>query len=137
MHELFYIPELIGLICEALRLDSFSHRNDPHAARKALATLARTAKVFREPALSSLWYTQHTLVNLVKVLPHFLWREQHYTVRVLKASRLRHELVSTASASAVIRAERDHAERQPYPHTGGSRAPRLLRSFCQGALHGV
>ncbi|KAL1758989.1 hypothetical protein FB107DRAFT_288079 [Schizophyllum commune] len=92
MHELFYIPELIGLICEALRLDSFSHRNDPHAARKALATLARTAKVFREPALSSLWYTQHTLVNLVKVLPHFLWREQHYTVRVLKASRLRHEL---------------------------------------------
>ncbi|KAL1747184.1 hypothetical protein HDZ31DRAFT_80654 [Schizophyllum fasciatum] len=94
MHGLFYIPELICLICEALRLDSLSHRNDSHDARKALATLARTARLFREPALSSLWYAQDTLANLVRVLPSYLWLEHEYTVRVLKASHSRQELAS-------------------------------------------
>ncbi|TRM56653.1 hypothetical protein BD626DRAFT_541150 [Schizophyllum amplum] len=78
MHPLFHVPELVDLICDVLRLDSLQPCHEPHVARKTLADLSRTAKLFEVPALSALWHTQHTLSNLIKVLPSRLWVEEEF-----------------------------------------------------------
>ncbi|KAK7035708.1 hypothetical protein R3P38DRAFT_3183521 [Favolaschia claudopus] len=40
-----------------------------------LARLARTCKLFKNPALNLLWYEQQTVINLIKCLPSHLWEE--------------------------------------------------------------
>ncbi|KAJ7226753.1 hypothetical protein GGX14DRAFT_488260, partial [Mycena pura] len=41
--------------------------------RPDLAALARTCKIFKEPALDALWRSQHTLDNILRLLPSNAW----------------------------------------------------------------
>ncbi|KAJ7647975.1 hypothetical protein FB45DRAFT_782951 [Roridomyces roridus] len=67
MHRALRIPELVDLIFEAFACTQ-PRRN------KTLASLARTCRDFREPALDVLWREQTTLSNLLRLLPSHLWK---------------------------------------------------------------
>ncbi|KAF7296772.1 hypothetical protein MIND_00907900 [Mycena indigotica] len=65
MHRVLETAELVGLICSEL-----SAADD----KKSLARLARTSRDFTEQALDALWFSQHTIFNLIKLLPSDFWR---------------------------------------------------------------
>ncbi|KAG6818781.1 hypothetical protein H0H93_001824 [Arthromyces matolae] len=64
MHRCLQIPEVVCIIFEHVR-----NLSDSKNAHKALARLARTCKSFSSPALDILWYTQFSLLNLLKCFP--------------------------------------------------------------------
>ncbi|KAJ7253162.1 hypothetical protein C8J57DRAFT_1719948 [Mycena rebaudengoi] len=71
MDHFFSIPELVELMCEGL--------GHPRVHRKDLAALARTATVFRRPALDLLWQHQDSanLINIILcILPADLWESE-------------------------------------------------------------
>ncbi|KAJ7187261.1 hypothetical protein C8R46DRAFT_1342408 [Mycena filopes] len=68
MHRALAILEITENICEELN-DALSSKD----GRKSLAALARTGKVFEDPALDVLWRKQDTLDNILKCLPSKLW----------------------------------------------------------------
>ncbi|KAJ7758998.1 hypothetical protein DFH07DRAFT_1060303 [Mycena maculata] len=62
MHRSLRIPEIIWHIC--------SHLNPiPRAGAADLATLARTCRIFHDPALDALWWEQDTIMNLMRCMP--------------------------------------------------------------------
>ncbi|KAJ6459883.1 hypothetical protein C8R45DRAFT_542086 [Mycena sanguinolenta] len=62
MHRSLRIPEIILQIC--------SHLNpDPRAGAADLAALARTCRIFHDPALDALWWEQDTIMNLMRCMP--------------------------------------------------------------------
>ncbi|KAG6851900.1 hypothetical protein C0991_005171 [Blastosporella zonata] len=69
MHRCLEIPEILRLIFEYLSKE----------CRKAsLLILARTCKLFKDPALGVLWHTLESLEPLIYSLPHdaFLWKQR-------------------------------------------------------------
>ncbi|KAJ6452685.1 hypothetical protein C8R47DRAFT_264547 [Mycena vitilis] len=74
MHRVLQIPELVELVCSQI---SSGYDTSDHgvSGRHALAVLARTAKIFLNPALDNLWSTQYTFVNIVRCMPVDLWNE--------------------------------------------------------------
>ncbi|KAF7978640.1 hypothetical protein HWV62_45142 [Athelia sp. TMB] len=74
MHRCLSIEELLNLVCE--ELDGFD----------ALPKLARTAKVFQEPALNTLWRRQESMDPLFSALPSDMFirnpREQWDVTRI-------------------------------------------------------
>jgi hypothetical protein len=43
---------------------------------RTLGTLARTCRLFHDPALDILWTHQHSLITLLKIMPADLWEER-------------------------------------------------------------
>ncbi|KAJ7673723.1 hypothetical protein DFH06DRAFT_749359 [Mycena polygramma] len=71
MHQALWIVEIVEMICSEL---SAKGPHLPSAdARRALSSLARSAKVFHDPALDILWRHQNTIMNLIKCMPADLW----------------------------------------------------------------
>ncbi|KAJ7054945.1 hypothetical protein C8F01DRAFT_1161873, partial [Mycena amicta] len=54
----------------------------------ALACLARTCRIFMDPALDALWMQQTTLNNIMKCLPSDCWKETIVANASLSAIRL-------------------------------------------------
>ncbi|KAF8140812.1 hypothetical protein K438DRAFT_1879252 [Mycena galopus ATCC 62051] len=82
MHHTFRIPEILHLIFAKLQIPIPHRQYFSRSQRKKclgcrdFAALARTCKIFRDPALDFLWREQDTLVNLLKCLPSHLWEEK-------------------------------------------------------------
>ncbi|KAF8552921.1 hypothetical protein OG21DRAFT_1324757 [Imleria badia] len=84
MHHAFYIQEILLNIfshCHVLRypwplyiVNGTSERS-PYYANVHLATLARTCRVFKEPALDMIWAELYDLTPLVRCLPETLWEK--------------------------------------------------------------
>ncbi|KAF7977187.1 hypothetical protein HWV62_4427 [Athelia sp. TMB] len=109
MHRCLSIEELLNLVCE--ELDGFD----------ALPKLARTAKVFQEPALNTLWRRQESMDPLFSVLPSDMFirdpREQWDVTRVRKSNEARvlrelKALLMTSIYSAAVTTNRLHATTQ-------------------------
>ncbi|EIW78127.1 hypothetical protein CONPUDRAFT_156137 [Coniophora puteana RWD-64-598 SS2] len=67
MHDCLLVIEIFRVICEQLASSSTEH----HAA---LSAVARTCRVFKEPALDALWAELDKLEPLIRCLPEALWR---------------------------------------------------------------
>ncbi|KAJ7742295.1 hypothetical protein B0H16DRAFT_1861279 [Mycena metata] len=67
MHRALQIPEMVDLICSQVSPDEVS------ASTRALARLARTAKIFLDPALNSLWSSLCSFLPFLGCMPADLW----------------------------------------------------------------
>jgi hypothetical protein len=70
MHRCLEIPEILGLIFDSILNDAPSGES-----RRTVSALAVTCHGFKDIALDALWYTQTSLVPLIKCMPNDLWRE--------------------------------------------------------------
>ena len=75
-HQALNISEILHRICEHLPYD-----------RATLAVLARTAKIFYEPAIASLWYNIPNLVPLVRFFPPDSWELRDNVIVCLLCAR--------------------------------------------------
>ncbi|KAJ6454285.1 hypothetical protein C8R47DRAFT_1083133 [Mycena vitilis] len=64
------ISEVVRMICDQAYVAWST------SSQTTLASLARTSKIFNDPALDALWYEQQSLVPLVKCTPDTLWEVQ-------------------------------------------------------------
>ncbi|KAJ7983095.1 hypothetical protein DFH06DRAFT_1123111 [Mycena polygramma] len=64
------IAEIVRMVCDQANTAFWS------SPQTTLVSLARTSKIFRDPALDALWYEQRSLVPLVKCMPDTLWEEE-------------------------------------------------------------
>ena len=69
-HRCLEIPEILGLIFDSILNDAPSGES-----RRTVLALALTCHGFKDTALDVLWYTQTSLVPLIKCMPSDLWRE--------------------------------------------------------------
>lgn len=61
------------MICQEAKPDSiYSLRHH------TLPSLARTSKIFTEPALDLIWREQRSLAPLVKTMPETVWEQRGY-----------------------------------------------------------
>ncbi|KAJ7737555.1 hypothetical protein B0H16DRAFT_1891634 [Mycena metata] len=74
MHRSLRIPEIVSLIFyETLNgAEQVLNSLNPDSAQ-ALAGLARTCKVFQEPALDLLWKSQNTVMHILQCMPGDIW----------------------------------------------------------------
>ena len=72
MHHSLNILEILENIL--VHLDS-EDRDRRWCSRPDLAALARTCRIFKEPALDALWRSQYTLNNILRTLPSDAWNE--------------------------------------------------------------
>ncbi|KAJ7737673.1 hypothetical protein B0H16DRAFT_1425088 [Mycena metata] len=66
MHRALHIVELVDMICGQISLQ----RRHPS---RALSRLARTSRIFLDPALDALWSHQATIIHLLNTMPNDLW----------------------------------------------------------------
>ncbi|KAJ6566295.1 hypothetical protein B0H19DRAFT_1373939 [Mycena capillaripes] len=82
MHSGLGLLEIVEMVVEQVGLyDPLplgGNRKIFFSPRHNLAVLARTSKVFRNPALNVLWREQHTVFNLLKCMPADLWNISEY-----------------------------------------------------------
>ncbi|KAJ6483576.1 hypothetical protein C8R47DRAFT_1281763 [Mycena vitilis] len=69
MHCALQILVILDLICQQTAQKDVIYGRNPE-----LASLARTAKMFLDPALNALWREQETICNLLRCMPDDLWR---------------------------------------------------------------
>jgi len=62
-HQIFEIDELLKLVIEEL----------VETSPRSAVSFALTCRSLEEPTLSSLWKEQHSLTDLIKVLPNHTW----------------------------------------------------------------
>ncbi|KDQ54690.1 hypothetical protein JAAARDRAFT_401811 [Jaapia argillacea MUCL 33604] len=72
MHRCLQIAEILNLIFECV-LHDFPHWQDPPEDYRTITVLARTCRMFQEPALNILWLHFDQLDRLVKCMPEDLW----------------------------------------------------------------
>jgi hypothetical protein len=72
MHVCLSIPEILALICDQFAPSDLDDR-------AALAVLARTSRIFCEPALNALWSRLWTIVPLLRCMPSDVWEEREGT----------------------------------------------------------
>ncbi|KAG2358853.1 hypothetical protein BDR07DRAFT_1245127, partial [Suillus spraguei] len=65
MHKLFFVHELLTIICEQL----YDEDDIPNTSKEALARLARTCKAFHSVALNALWSNLDGVAPLIQCLP--------------------------------------------------------------------
>lgn len=71
MHRALFIQELLVHICEFLHIDRddlWSTISEKRVAKATLASLARTSRIFHDPAIRSLWSVQTDLTPLILCL---------------------------------------------------------------------
>lgn len=72
------IPELVELICSQIVPKLSPARQSlswstGKTGNRDLAALARTSRIFQEPALNALWRSQSTFANVLRCMPGDLW----------------------------------------------------------------
>ncbi|RDB28159.1 hypothetical protein Hypma_001333 [Hypsizygus marmoreus] len=77
----YLIPDIVYLICQQ------AHRT--YGMRRVLCVLARTSRLFYEPALSYVWSDLNDIVPLVKLLPEDVWSFRYgaFGIRGIKIER--------------------------------------------------
>ncbi|KAJ7499696.1 hypothetical protein FB451DRAFT_1073952 [Mycena latifolia] len=83
------IAEIVRMICDQADTGLFLYASSP---KKTLVALARTSKIFSDPAFDIIWRYQTSLAPLVKCMPDTLWEERVGTSK--KSIRLRRPIVS-------------------------------------------
>ena len=81
MHRCFELPELVLRIVEAVHpgyMDfpfEWESETQGYEGVAAVVALTRTSRIFLEPALDVLWYTQLDILPLLKLLdtPSYTW----------------------------------------------------------------
>lgn len=78
MHRCLQIQELLSIIFQYVDVP----RKADFFSPDFLARLARTCKAFQDPALDILWYSQDTLLPLLKCLPPdaWAWKEGKFSI---------------------------------------------------------
>ncbi|KAJ6544240.1 hypothetical protein B0H19DRAFT_1267531 [Mycena capillaripes] len=71
-HRALQISEIVRMICE----EAHTGLRPLYHPQKTLVSLARTSRIFSEPALDVLWHELMSLVPLVKCMPDTLWEER-------------------------------------------------------------
>ncbi|KAJ7150785.1 hypothetical protein C8R46DRAFT_498038 [Mycena filopes] len=66
MDRALKIPELLKLICLEVGAPSYDRHDKPS---RDLASLARTCTTISAPALDVLWFSQNTIMNLLRLMP--------------------------------------------------------------------
>jgi hypothetical protein len=66
------INEIVRMICDQAEAADVESYSPPHT----LLSLARTSRIFSDPALDLIWREQSSLVPLVKCMPDTLWEER-------------------------------------------------------------
>ncbi|KAJ7442077.1 hypothetical protein B0H11DRAFT_1932581 [Mycena galericulata] len=89
MHRSWEIPEVVELICAQIGVED-ERRTLTKDATRDLAVVARSSKVFLNPALDVLWKHQATLANLIRCMPSDLW-----DIRPIADIRLRRPILPT------------------------------------------
>ena len=84
-HRIWGIPELVDLIIQFCGATQVKFQSD----ERTLSVLARTCHALQELSLNLLWKQQHTLMNLVKLLPEALWSTKD-TVNDITGQTFRH-----------------------------------------------
>ena len=78
-HPVFEIDELLRLFIDKL----------VETSPRTAVSFALTCRSFEEPTLSSLWEQQHSLTDLVKVLPNHTWvRDEHGAESIVSGCNL-------------------------------------------------
>ncbi|KAH7924234.1 hypothetical protein BV22DRAFT_524876 [Leucogyrophana mollusca] len=86
MHRCLCIPDILDVVCSNICTPTYPPRYVPNSrvpdpwdslpqreARTTLACLARTCRVFKDPALDALWSHLKSLEPLMRCLPEDLW----------------------------------------------------------------
>ena len=73
IHGCLRVPELFGLVCEALQKDWETLSNERYNRSPTLAVLARTCRDFEGPALDVLWREISGLRPLLCTMPSDLF----------------------------------------------------------------
>lgn len=68
MHRIFFIHELLHNIFENIE------DNEDQQRKATLAALARTCRIFCEPALDVLWHTQDNLEPILRCFAASVWQ---------------------------------------------------------------
>ncbi|OSC98807.1 hypothetical protein PYCCODRAFT_916029 [Trametes coccinea BRFM310] len=80
MHDCLLLPDIFQRILDFVEVEVpdrfYASHNQDHWKNGSLARLARTCRVFHEPALNALWKHQTTLAPLVRTLPEDAWIER-------------------------------------------------------------
>ncbi|KAJ7667079.1 hypothetical protein B0H17DRAFT_1142964 [Mycena rosella] len=84
------MPEIVRMICDEANTESFMYSIPP---QNTLVSLARTSRMFSDPALDIIWREQDSLAPLVKCMPDTLWEEK--IVRHGTNIHLRRPIIST------------------------------------------
>ncbi|KAJ3573516.1 hypothetical protein NP233_g2387 [Leucocoprinus birnbaumii] len=71
MHPCLSIPEIIRLVCEQLRAGGPYFAGSVNSS--TLASLARTSRMWSEPALDNLWYRVEGVETFFQCMPRDLW----------------------------------------------------------------
>ncbi|KAJ7618454.1 hypothetical protein FB45DRAFT_167924 [Roridomyces roridus] len=85
------IPEIVRLICE--QVDGIPRGYGATKKPYPFPWLARTSKIFLEPALDIIWGRLGYLHPLVKCMPETLWEERHQGETGQKVIRLRRPIL--------------------------------------------
>jgi hypothetical protein len=75
MHVCLSIPEILAIICSKFAPSSDLTGEHEHDLA-ALAVLARTSRIFYDPALNALWNGLGTIFPLLRCMPSDLWEEK-------------------------------------------------------------
>ncbi|RDB19715.1 hypothetical protein Hypma_013208 [Hypsizygus marmoreus] len=75
----FLLTDIVPLICQ--QANTFAHRT------AVLYALARTSRLFYEPALTCLWSELNSIVPLIKCLPADAWVESRDNLKILSLTR--------------------------------------------------
>ncbi|KAJ7692890.1 hypothetical protein B0H17DRAFT_1060924 [Mycena rosella] len=73
MHPALHIPEMVELVCSHVCPQDPDRPWPGSVRRRDLSALARTSKIFQEPALNALWAIQLTFANVLRCMPDDLW----------------------------------------------------------------
>ncbi|KAJ7471684.1 hypothetical protein B0H11DRAFT_2039535 [Mycena galericulata] len=75
MHQALEIPELVDVICSHVSSEYLYHPDYVRSTSSTcdLAVLARTCKIFQNPALDILWSHQTTFAHVLRCMPSDLW----------------------------------------------------------------
>ncbi|KAF8066940.1 hypothetical protein FPV67DRAFT_1416743 [Lyophyllum atratum] len=69
VHRCLLVPDIIHLLCDTIVAARFGNSHLP-----TLAVLARTCRLFYEPALDRIWMNLDGIVPLIKCMPSDLWK---------------------------------------------------------------
>ncbi|KAL4249407.1 hypothetical protein ABKN59_007981 [Abortiporus biennis] len=72
MHRVFQVPEILNLV-----LKFIAGSSEDYESPSIFLSVARTCKLFEEPALEHLWHTQSSLVPLLRCAPNAFEEKQN------------------------------------------------------------
>ncbi|KIK77603.1 hypothetical protein PAXRUDRAFT_834947 [Paxillus rubicundulus Ve08.2h10] len=107
MHRCLLVNEIVCLIFEFIKeWDEYPPQDGESKwshteGKRTLASLARTCRTFKEPALDALWMKLDSLDPLIRVLPRRMWAKRRWPLAVQTFVREKHWLTFNRYAKRV------------------------------------